>query len=38
MVTDWDGKTIDLSWRGQVVAAGDPRRHREVLALLAEGA
>ena len=38
MVTDWDGKTIDLSWRGRVVAAGDHRRHREVLALLTEGA
>jgi inositol-phosphate phosphatase/L-galactose 1-phosphate phosphatase/histidinol-phosphatase len=38
IVTDWDGNAIDLSWRGRVVAAGDPRRHREVLALLAEGA
>ena len=34
-VTDWDGKAIDLSWHGRVVAAGDPDRHRDLLALLA---
>jgi fructose-1,6-bisphosphatase/inositol monophosphatase family enzyme len=38
IVTDWDGSAIDLSWRGRVVAAGDPRRHGDALALLAEGA
>ena len=37
IVTDWDGNTIDLSWRGRVVAEGEPDRHRDVLALLAEG-
>jgi histidinol phosphatase-like enzyme (inositol monophosphatase family) len=38
IVTDWDGSAIDLSWQGRVVAAGDPRRHGDALALLAEGA
>ncbi len=38
IVTDWDGNAIDLSWQGRVVAAGDPDRHRDVLALLAESA
>ena len=37
IITDWDGTAIDLSWRGRVVATGDPERHREALVLLAGG-
>lgn len=38
IVTDWDGNEIDLSWHGRVVASGDPARHRDALALLAQAA
>ena len=34
VVTDWSGRGIDLGWRGQVLAVGDPARHGEALQLL----
>jgi fructose-1,6-bisphosphatase/inositol monophosphatase family enzyme len=35
VVTDWQGRPLEMSSGGDVVAAGDPRIHAEVLALLA---
>ncbi len=35
LMTDWQGNPLDASSAGQVVAAGDPRTHREALAALA---
>lgn len=35
LMTDWQGNPLDSSSSGQVVAAGDPRTHRETLAALA---
>lgn len=35
LVTDWAGKPIDLDWKGQVLAAGDPALHAGALAILA---
>lgn len=36
IVTDWAGKPLDLSWFGQVLAAGDARLHDHALQLLAK--
>ncbi len=38
VITDWDGNPLTLGSGDRLVAAGDPDRHRDVLALLAEGA
>ena len=35
VMTDWKGRPLGLQSGGQVIAAGDPARHREALALLA---
>jgi len=35
LMTDWDGKPLDASSDGRVIAAGDARTHREALAALA---
>jgi histidinol phosphatase-like enzyme (inositol monophosphatase family) len=35
VVTDWQGRPLEVGSGGDVVAAGDPRIHAEVLALLA---
>lgn len=35
LMTDWQGNPLDANSTGQVVAAGDPRTHREALAALA---
>lgn len=35
VMTDWRGNPLDASSDGHVVAAGDPRTHRETLAILA---
>jgi histidinol phosphatase-like enzyme (inositol monophosphatase family) len=37
IVTDWSGKSIDLEWQGQILAAGDPRMHAQALRALDEG-
>jgi histidinol phosphatase-like enzyme (inositol monophosphatase family) len=34
IITDWQGKTIDMHSGPQILAAGDPARHAEALALL----
>jgi len=34
LVTDWDGKGIDLNWKGSVLAAGDPALHAQALRVL----
>lgn len=34
IITDWQGKTIDMFSGPQILAAGDPERHAEALALL----
>ena len=34
VITDWSGERFTLDWRGLVLAAGDPGRHEEALALL----
>jgi inositol-phosphate phosphatase / L-galactose 1-phosphate phosphatase / histidinol-phosphatase len=36
-ITDWQGKPLTLESKGDVVAAGDARVHREALAVLAAG-
>lgn len=36
IVTDWAGKSLDLSWFGQVLAAGDACLHDHALGLLAQ--
>lgn len=33
-VTDWDGRGIDLDWKGRVLAGGDPALHARALAIL----
>ncbi len=38
VITDWDGNPLTLGSGDRLVAAGDPGRHRDVLALLGEGA
>ncbi|TWA71322.1 histidinol phosphatase-like enzyme (inositol monophosphatase family) [Azospirillum brasilense] len=35
LMTDWDGRPLDATSNGRVVAAGDARTHRETLAALA---
>ena len=35
VVTDWAGKSIDLDWKGLVLAAGDAALHEQALAQLA---
>ena len=35
VATDWQGRPLDLNSDGRVLVAGDPRAHREALALLA---
>ncbi|WP_029008621.1 histidinol-phosphatase [Azospirillum halopraeferens] len=35
VMTDWDGRPLDRTSDGRVIAAGDPRTHREALAALA---
>ncbi|AUX49087.1 histidinol-phosphate phosphatase [Sorangium cellulosum] len=37
IMTDWDGRPLDASSAGDVVAAGDARAHAEVLAALRAG-
>ncbi|WP_437676244.1 histidinol-phosphatase [Sorangium sp. So ce131] len=37
IMTDWEGRPLDASSAGDVVAAGDPRAHAEVLAALRAG-
>jgi inositol-phosphate phosphatase/L-galactose 1-phosphate phosphatase/histidinol-phosphatase len=37
LLTDWQGRELELGSSGQVLAAGDPRVHAEALALLADG-
>ncbi len=34
IITDWDGRPIDLLSGPRILAAGDPARHREALALV----
>jgi inositol-phosphate phosphatase/L-galactose 1-phosphate phosphatase/histidinol-phosphatase len=34
LVTDWAGKPLDLSWKGAVLAAGDPALHAQALRIL----
>ena len=34
IITDWDGRPIDLSSGPRILAAGDPVRHREALAVV----
>ena len=34
VVSDWAGKSIDLDWRGRILAAGCTRLHAEALAVL----
>lgn len=34
VITDWDGRSIDLHSGPQILAAGDPARHREALAIV----
>lgn len=34
IITDWQGRPLALDSPGQVLAAGDPRRHAEALAIL----
>jgi inositol-phosphate phosphatase/L-galactose 1-phosphate phosphatase/histidinol-phosphatase len=34
VVSDWAGKPIDLSWKGQIAAAGDRKLHGDALARL----
>lgn len=34
VLSDWDGKRIDLDWRGRIVAAGNAGIHAEALSLL----
>lgn len=34
VLSDWEGKRIDLHWRGRIVAAGDASIHRQALRLL----
>ena len=34
VITDWQGRALGLDSSGQVLAAGDPRRHKEALAVL----
>ena len=34
VITDWQGRPLALDSPGQVLAAGDPRRHNEALAVL----
>ena len=33
-ISDWDGARLGLHSDGRVIAAGDPRRHPEALAIL----
>lgn len=35
LVTDWQGRALDLDWKGSLLAAGDPALHAEALAILA---
>ena len=35
IVTDWSGNTIDLGWRGRVLAAGCARMHAQAVSALA---
>lgn len=35
VITDWTGRPIDLSSGPRILAAGDPARHREALAIVA---
>ncbi|WP_437833562.1 histidinol-phosphatase [Sorangium sp. So ce1153] len=37
IMTDWEGRPLDAASAGDVVAAGDPRAHAEVLAALRAG-
>ncbi|WP_437506733.1 histidinol-phosphatase [Sorangium sp. So ce1099] len=37
LMTDWEGRPLDAASAGDVVAAGDPRAHAEVLAALRAG-
>ncbi|WP_437530316.1 histidinol-phosphatase [Sorangium sp. So ce726] len=37
VMTDWEGRPLDAASAGDVVAAGDPRTHAEVLAALRAG-
>ena len=34
VITDWQGRLLTLDSPGQVIAAGDPARHRDALAVL----
>ena len=34
IVTDWQGRGIQLSWKGQVIAAGDRSLHAQVISFL----
>ena len=34
VITDWQGRPLALGSQGQVLAAGDPSRHKEALAIL----
>ena len=34
VITDWQGRPLGLDSPGQVLAAGDPRRHKDALAVL----
>ena len=36
VVTDWDGRPLTLESPGTLLGAGDPARHREALAIIAE--
>jgi fructose-1,6-bisphosphatase/inositol monophosphatase family enzyme len=35
VITDWTGLPIDLASGPRILAAGDPARHREALAIIA---
>lgn len=38
LMTDWEGRPLDAESSGDVIAAGDPRAHAEVIAALRAGA
>ena len=35
IVSDWSGKSIDLAWRGQILAAGCAQMHEQAMSILA---
>jgi len=35
VITDWEGRPISIRTGRQILAAGDPERHAEALALVA---